>query len=88
MTRQEAIAAGAQHYEGHPCWRCCSTIRYTRGKACVNCRLTQYAKDHKSHHRPRAAFHCAPPEKPKDDLPSPTIGAAFPATRARLMAGR
>ena len=88
MTRKEAIAGGYVHYEGHPCWRCCGTKRYTASKGCVNCRLTQYVRERKSVHNPRPAFHCAPVEKPKPDLPSPTAGAAFPATRARLMAGR
>lgn len=37
MTRKEAIEAGSKHYDGKPCKRCGSTIKFVSGFSCVQC---------------------------------------------------
>lgn len=38
-ARNAAFAAGLKHFQGAPCVKCGSVLRYTIGIACVDCHL-------------------------------------------------
>lgn len=74
-------------FQGKPCYFCGGTERYARDHKCVNCAAMRQREEHVKMTHPQHRLRESE-NKAARQIHDPTIGGAFPAGLARVMAGR